>query len=182
MKTIAKMALVITISLMTFLALANQSSSDISSAQKQNAVKLAKEFNQLFWNAENVERGLALLSDNFSVQEPSTQFQLKPLPKEVAAEKRDKLAKMMPGLKYKIDQVIVADDFVVLFTEGQFTHTRVVKTKVGIAAPTGQRIKYKTVMKYRIQDGKISEMYLLYDMFSRDVQMGLYPDLIARRR
>ena len=153
-------------------AFGNQSSMPKMKADSPKEVALL--FNELFWNFKDVQAGAQLLSADFVAEEPSNNFNATPLPRDEAVTKRRFLANTMPGLNYKVEKVVVEGATVVVFTNAAFTHTKVVKTKVGIAAPTGGRIEYKTIMKYTIKDKKITKMWLLYDMYSRDKQLGLY--------
>lgn len=125
------------------------------------------------WNMQNLDTLDALVVPTYVDYAPSTNFEGKNYTPETLRIGRQRLAQMMPDLRFEIEEVVAEGGNVVVFATGTFTHTNPTFTRLGMAEPTHKKISYKIVFKYTVENGKIVKGFDMHDMYNRCIQMGL---------
>ena len=84
--------------------------------------------------------------------------------------KQHKIA--FPDYKEEILHIIAEGDKVFIVTRGQATHTG----PMGDIAPTNKKLVIENFGLFRLEDGKVKEMWVSWDNVAMLRQLGLYPN------
>jgi len=138
----------------------------------QDNIRLDEEF-LASWDSHDVDRGLAVLSDDVVWYDVAS-----PEPMHGKAAARAYLQAWytaFPDLKSKVKGRLVTEDQVA--TEVEFTGTNKGSLQFSSAAPvispTGKQVRGKGTYFLRIRDGKIVELHTYPDTMGLMMQLGL---------
>ena len=78
----------------------------------------------------------------------------------------------VPDLEHAVEDVVVEDDRAVAYVTVRGTPER----QYGALAPTGESFDSVAFQKYRIEDGRIAEVWVLPNAMGMLRQLGIFPD------
>jgi len=78
----------------------------------------------------------------------------------------------LPDIRFTIEDLIAEGDVVVCRFDSTATHTG---TPMNIPA-TGKTARVSGMLQFRFADGKIAEVWAMYDLFGMLRQIGVIPD------
>jgi len=80
------------------------------------------------------------------------------------------------NLQYTIEDMIAEGDKVMVRATARGIHTGDFMTKFGKATATGKEITYAIIFIYRLADGKLVDLWEVYDNLARMQQLGVLPE------
>jgi len=80
------------------------------------------------------------------------------------------------NLQYTIEDMIAEGDKVMVRATARGIHTCDFMTKFGKATATGKEITYAIIFIYRLADGKLVDLWEVYDNLARMQQLSVLPE------
>lgn len=129
--------------------------------------ELARRFHDEVWDERNLDYIHEVVAEDFVGHDPS-------LPEPVEGpegvrETAELFQAAFPDASVEIEQLVAADDRLVIYRTLRGTHKRVF---MGIE-PTGREVEVVGMALYRLEDGQIAEEWQVMDMFGLLVQLGV---------
>ena len=139
--------------------------------EKNKAV--VKRFVEQMWNQRQLELADELFApDCVTHQLRGVVNSGAPRPPESVKSEAAVWLAAFPDLRFEIEQMFAADDYITTRLTMRGTHTGAWME----LAPTGKKISVPMITIHRISDGKIAEDWVLVGSLSLFQQLGLLPD------
>ncbi|WP_121741904.1 ester cyclase [Natronorubrum halophilum] len=123
------------------------------------------------WTAGNLDAIDELFADGFVLHDPSTDGESRG--RDDYREYVETYRAAFPDVEYEVESIVAEGGIVALRYTAGGTHEG---EFMGIA-PTGERVSVSGMEQYRVEDGRIVEMWTSYDALGLFQQLGVVPPL-----
>ncbi|WP_306052487.1 ester cyclase [Natronococcus wangiae] len=123
------------------------------------------------WTDGSLETIDELFAESFVLHDPSSADE--PRGRDDYREYVETYRAAFPDLEYTVETVIAEDDIAALRYTAHGTHEGEL---LGLE-PTGERVSVSGMEMYRVEDGKIVEMWTSYDALGLFQELGVVPPL-----
>lgn len=131
--------------------------------------ELVAEFITAVWNGEDLAAIETLATEDLVVHGLGADVDRS---REEFVDFHGGLLDAVPDLTHTVTDLVVEDDTVVAYVEIRGTPER----QYGALAATGETFDSVGFQKYRIEDGKIAEIWVLPNAMGMLKQLGIFPD------
>ncbi|WP_440763948.1 ester cyclase [Natronorubrum sp. DTA7] len=123
------------------------------------------------WTEGNLELIDELFADDFVLHDPATDGE--PRGRDDYREYVETYRAAFPDVEYEVESIVAETDVAALRYTARGTH----EGEFAGVEPTGERVTVSGMEQYRIEDGRIVEMWTSYDALGLFQQLGVVPPL-----